>query len=213
MRNLESGQTASFSIHQVAERQRLDPSKITSEYDSLECQMLAEFSGHIGGWQGMKYLHWNMRDVNFGFQALQHRASVHGFELHSIPEADRHDLSRLMVDLYGVGYVAHPRLENLLTLNEIKPRDFLSGKQEADAFDSHEYVALHQSTLRKVHVLANLAGRANVGTLKTNATWWEVHGGSARDVVDWLVKHPLWGLTMGILAVAGIVVGLWFGFS
>ena len=213
VRNLESGQTASFSIHQVAERQRLDPCEITSKYDSLESQMLEEFSAHIGGRQGMNYLHWNMRDVNFGFQALQHRASVHGIELHQIPETHRHDLSRLMVDLYGVGYVAHPRLENLLTLNEIKALDFLTGKQEADAFDDHEYVALHQSTLRKVDVLANLAGRANVGTLKTSATWWEVHGGSAREVLDWLVNHPFWGLTMGILALAGIGVGLWFGFS
>lgn len=119
LRNLESGQTASFSINQVAERQSLPPSEITSNYDSLESQMLREFSDHIAGRQGRKYLHWNMRDVNFGFQALQHRASVHGFDIHDIPEADRNDLSRLLVDLYGVGYVGHPRLENLLRLNQI----------------------------------------------------------------------------------------------
>lgn len=35
---------------------------------------------------------------------------------------------------------------------------------------------LHQSTPRKVDVLATLAGRANANTLETNATWWELHG-------------------------------------
>ena len=40
VRNLESGQTASFSIHQVAERQRLDPCEIRSKYDRLESRML-----------------------------------------------------------------------------------------------------------------------------------------------------------------------------
>ena len=173
--------------------------------------MLEEFSNHIASRQGVKYLHWNMRDVNFGFQALEHRASVHGIELHNIPETDRHDLSRLMVDLYGVGYVGHPRLQSLLTLNKIKPLDFLTGKQEADAFENQKYVALHQSTLRKVDVLANLASRANAGILQTNTSWWEVHGGSARDVLDWLVNHPTWALLMAVLTVAGIGISLWFG--
>ena len=213
LRNLESGQTDSFSIHQVAERQHLDPGQITHNYDDLERQMLREFSGHIAGHRGMKYLHWNMRDVNFGFQALHHRASVHGVELHHIPEVDRHDLSRLLVDMYGVGYVGHPRLENLLTFNEIKALDFLTGKQEADAFENQKYVSLHQSTLRKVDVLANLAGRANTGTLRTNATWWEVHGETARDALDWLVTHPLWMLIMGVLALVGIGISLWFGLT
>jgi hypothetical protein len=191
----------------------MDPCQITHNYDGLESQMLQEFSSHIAARQGVKYLHWNMRDVNFGFQALQHRASVHGFELHHVPEADRHDLSRLLVDLYGAGYVSHPRLENLLTLNDIKALDFLTGKQEADAFEHQRYVALHQSTLRKVDVLANLAGRANSGALKTNATWWAIHGGSARDALGWLVNHPLWALTMAVLAVVGLGVSFWFRFS
>ena len=171
-RKLDSGQTTSFSIHQIAERLHLDPFTITENYDCLERRMLAEFSTYAQQHQDMKYLHWNMRDINFGFQALAHRASVYGIEMYDIPEPRRYDLSRMMIDIYGVGYIGHPRLQNLLKANDIKPLDFLSGGEEARAFDEKKYVALHQSTLRKVDILANLAARAHDGTLRTNATWW-----------------------------------------
>lgn len=211
LRSLESGQTTSFSIHQIAERRGLDPKEITTRYDELERQMLQEFCSHIAKRQGVKYLHWNMRDVNFGFQALEHRARVRGLELHQVPETDRHDLSRLMIDLYGVGYIGHPRLEKLLCLNRIKPLDFLTGEGEAKAFERQEYVALHQSTLRKVDVLANLAARANEGSLRTNATWWELHGGSVRDALDWAANHPVVSIIVFLLTVASVGISLWFG--
>ena len=51
-----------------------------------------------------------------------------------------------------------PRLENLLEKNFIKPRDFLSGPQEAAAPENRNCVGLHQSTLRKVDVIANVTG-------------------------------------------------------
>ncbi|MGH7052864.1 MAG: hypothetical protein ACREFK_13105 [Stellaceae bacterium] len=81
------------------------------------------------------------------------------------------DLARLLIDIYEVGYIGHPRLETLLAKNSIKPRDFLTGPQEAEAFEKRSFVGLHQSTLRKVDVIANLADRAHSRQLKTNMTW------------------------------------------
>ena len=43
VRNLESAQTASFSIHQVAERSGYSLDEIEPNYDKLEKQMLDEF--------------------------------------------------------------------------------------------------------------------------------------------------------------------------
>jgi hypothetical protein len=45
------------------------------------------------------------------------------------------DLSRPLVELYGVGYIGHPRLEKLIELNHITTGDFMTGKQEAEAFE------------------------------------------------------------------------------
>jgi hypothetical protein len=83
----------------------------------------------------MSWVHWNMRDVNYGFAAIEHRYRVLGGTPIQIAEDRKFDLARALVDLYGVGYIGHPRLETLLTKNRIAARDFLSGAQEADAFE------------------------------------------------------------------------------
>jgi hypothetical protein len=144
LRKLSSGQTVSFSIHQAAERDGVSLNYIEEHYDALERRMLDEYFTHISSHRGMRYLHWNMRDINYGFAALEHRYKVLGGEPFVVDDKDKFDLSRLFIEIYGVGYVSHPRLENLLKLNSIKPRDFLSGKEEAAAFDSKKFVALHQ---------------------------------------------------------------------
>ncbi len=202
VRNLDSGQTHSFSIHQVAELQKVDLTQIESQYDLLERKMLDDFfSQHVKTHIGNKYLHWNMRDINYGFAAIEHRYRVLGGEPTTISDDKKFDLSRLLIDIFGTGYVSHPRLETLLLKNSITMRNFLNGKEEAEAFEKREFVKLHQSTLRKVDVIANLAERAYNRQLKTNTSLWEMHGGRARLVLRWLAKNPFLTLLGTILTI------------
>ncbi len=191
VRNLASGQTKSFSIHQMAEKSRKKIADISENFDELEKRMLKEFFEYAKTHIRSHWLHWNMRDGNFGFAALEHRAQALGNTSVEIPEENRHDLARMLIAIYGAGYIEDPRLKRLIDKNKIGSRDFLVGADEAKAFDNREYVKLHQSTLRKVDVLANIAERADSGTLKTNGTWWEIHGGSLGAVFEWLREHWL----------------------
>jgi hypothetical protein len=206
VRRLHSGQTDSFSIHQVAERNGRDPQDIESIYDQLEKQMLKEFFEFVDHHQTQRWLHWNMRDINYGFPALEHRCRVLGNEPVPIHDSQKVDLARLLVDIYGIGYIGHPRLEKLVEKNEISRLHFMSGAEEAGAFIQHNYVGLHQSTLRKVDIIANIAGRAHDGTLKTNASWWDIHGGSVKGAADWLTANPVWGVVIGLLTIVGAVL-------
>lgn len=207
VRNLESGQTRSFSIHLVAEHRGL-LANIEEHYDSLESEMLVELMDHMRVHQHCKWLHWNMRDANYGFEALENRSRALSQAPFHLDERNRYDLSRILIGIYGVGYVGHPRLEKLLALNHITPRDFLSGAEEAKAFERKEFVKLHQSTLRKVDVLANIADRAHRGDLLTLATWWERNGQSVKRAVEWLKEHWLIGAISVLASVAVIVIKL-----
>jgi hypothetical protein len=131
VRKLDSGQTLSFSIHHIAEERCIPFTDIGGHYDVLEREMLERFYAHVGGHKGMKYIHWNMRDINYGFAAIEHRFRVLGGDPVIIDDDKKLDLARLLIDIYGVGYADHPRLEQLLKLNNIKPLDFLTGRQEA----------------------------------------------------------------------------------
>ena len=209
LRKLDNAQTTSFSIHKVAEIEEVPFSDISEHYDSLEKQMLQQFYGHLKSFQSMKYLHWNMRDSSYGFQAIEHRFRVLGgtdAEILVVNDNNKTDLSRLLIEICGLDYIEHPRLDKLLTKNAISRRDFLTGAEEAKAFEDKEFDALHRSTLRKVDVLANIAGRANDRLLKTNASWWDMHGGQATQVLNWITEHPKLGFAGVALALAGIVL-------
>ena len=64
----------------------------------------------------------------------------------------------------------------------------------------------------KVDVLANIAERAENGGLKTNATWWEIHGGTLGAVLEWLREHWLVSAisVVGTVAAAVYKVLPWF---
>lgn len=209
VRKLDSGQTASFSIHQIAELDGVDLAGITAHYDHLERKMLDAFFAHVGAHRGMKYLHWNMRDINYGFAAIEHRYRVLGGNpAFIIPDENKFDLARLLIDIYGVGYTGHPRLTTLLEKNKIQPRDFLNGASEAEAFEQGNFVGLHQSTLRKVDMIANIAGRAQDRSLKTNTTWWEMHGGRLRTFISFAAESRTFQLVAGTASIVGLALAL-----
>jgi hypothetical protein len=209
VRHLDSGQTLSFSIHQVAEERGVPFDQIEAHYDDLEQQMLDAFYQHVGSHRGMRYLHWNMRDINYGFAAIEHRYRVLKKTPVVIEDDKKIDLARLLIDIYGVGYIGHPRLETLLAKNSIKPRDFLTGPQEAEAFETRNFVGLHQSTLRKVDVLANLAERAHTRQLKTNSTWWEMHGGRLRAVTKWIIENKMVAFFASMATFIGLGIAIY----
>lgn len=205
-RNLASGQTESFSIHKVAELRKIPITEIRNHYDGLEKEMLDEFGQFLQRNLHCTWVHWNMRDINYGFQAIEHRHRVlGGTPPQRLPEERKFDLARTLISIYGVQYASHPRLDTIVKLNKITDKSFLVGKDEAAAFDSGEFVKLHQSTLRKVDILANLFGRTVDGSLKTNASWWDARGIHPQAIAEFLSEHWAWTLLAALGSIASIV--------
>jgi len=208
--NLGAGIAESFSIHQAAEVARVTAEDIEGEYDTLERQMLDDFYSHVQQNSGVKWLHWNMRDSNYGFPAIAHRYRVLGGEPIT-PVADRlYDLASLLQDIFGPSYIGHPRLEELAKFNGMTMTSFLSGKEEARAFKNKEYVRLHQSTLRKVNLIANIARKQRMGLLKTKAKGSEVFGSHAVAIFE-AVTDNIWFKLAGLVATPVALIQLALG--
>jgi len=212
VRNLGTGQTTSFSIHQLAERdKKLTVESINQNYNELEKKMLKEFYEYVEKHSGHTWLHWNMRDINFGFPALAHRSRTLGGKPFDIHESRLCDLARLLVSLFGVGYAGHPRLASLVEKNNISDLNFLNGEEEAAAFVNGEYVKLHQSTLRKVDILANIAERTANDSLKTDAKTKEIYGSYPAAIVEFLRDHWIFtiiGIVGGLASIIALVIYL-----
>lgn len=207
VRNLGSAQTTSFSIHQVAERRGIASSDIKKHYDDLERAMLEEWYTYIGRHTTSRWLHWNMRDANYGFPAIAHRFRVLGGTPAEVEESRLFDFAKLLIDVYSPEYASHPRFQTLSKLNHISLKDFLGGQEEADAFDAGEYVKLHQSTLRKVDVMANLFNRYEDGKLETQNEWWQPYGSRILGAGEWCRDHPIVALIMVAIAIVSMVLG------
>lgn len=207
IRNFASGQTHSFSIHKCAEQSGVGASEIPENYDKLERMMLDEYFTFLRSQGGFSFIHWNMRDINFGFQAIEHRYKVLMGEPFVIDDSRKFDMAKELIAIYGPGYTPHGehgRLFGLMTLNKITPKDAMNGKEEARAFEEHRFVALHQSTLRKVDVMSNVLERTLDGTLKTTARWWESRGLHPAVVIEIVREH--WAAT--VLGFVIVIIGL-----
>lgn len=113
IKELDSKQTKSFSIHKVAEEKGIEANAIFSNYDKLEKTMLEQLNSYMRNNTSKKWVHWTMTDMNFGFEAIKHRAAILGIKkICNISQT--YDLSALFKDRYGENYIEHPRLYNLL---------------------------------------------------------------------------------------------------
>lgn len=142
----------SFSIHLIAEIKGIAREDIHDHYDALEGEMLDQFFGFVAENDNGYWLHWNMSNINYGFEALTHRYKVlTQKDAKRIPDSRKFNLSALILSVYGKNCVEHPRMASFMKLNDGEHRDNLTGKEEVDAFAAKEYVKLHKSTMSKVY--------------------------------------------------------------
>ncbi|MEO7994023.1 MAG: hypothetical protein ABI743_06450 [bacterium] len=203
VQSVEQTQSESFSIHKVAELENaLD--QIGERYPELEKKMLEEFYEYVSRHQGYWWVHWNMRDMNYGFSALEHRLRALKGEPVIIPEEKRIDLANLLKQVYGANYAPSPRLESIMNLNGISNRSFVPGSEEPKLFNEGNFMQIHQSTLRKVEVIKQILLRTWEGTLKTNAGWRDMYGTDLIGVLEAFLDS--W--TFKILGILGILASL-----
>ncbi len=207
-RNFSTGQTLSFSIHKSAEQSRVPLTQISNRYDELERHMLDEYFEFLRSRHGYTFIHWNMRDINYGFQAIEHRYKVLGGVPYVIDDTKKIDLARELIALFGVRYTPHGvsgRLHSLMELNRITAKDAMTGGEEAVAFENGEYIKLHQSTLRKVDVMANILERVIDGSLKTNSSWIDRTGLHPAVLIELVTEHWIWSVVLFVAGVVGFI--------
>tara|TARA_R110002020_G_scaffold224690_1_gene434508 strand:+ start:259 stop:1053 length:795 start_codon:yes stop_codon:yes gene_type:complete len=208
VRYLTSAQTKSFSIHKVAELKQIPIDQISEKYDKLEKEMLTEFFKFVEEHKDYNWIHWNMRDINYGFEALKYRATILEATTFDIKEDNKYDLARLLIDKYGKDYSSHPRLPSILEMNKISSKHWLNGDEEAKAFDDKEYVKLHQSTLAKVDVFENILKLTAEESLRTKAKLKDIYGINPQGIFELAKDNWIYSL---IILIISALIGAYLG--
>ncbi|MDT1950084.1 hypothetical protein MX630_04920 [Carnobacterium divergens] len=209
VRQLLDGQTKIFSITQMAELKNIAYKDIKSNLDTLEKELLKRFFKFVKTNAHMNWIHWSMRDHNYGFNAIDHRSETLKIKPESIDDSKKVDFAWLLVKIYGKNYAPKSKMKNLLDLNNINQRDFLSGEDEASAIKNGEYQKINMSTASKVELFSHYFSLAADNKLKTNSKKIEIYGDSLKGKFL-IFKYSWYGkLTTTIFtSVFWIIIGI-----
>ncbi len=208
VRHYQSGQTVSFATHTSADVLGINPADIEAKYDEIERDLLTKFYDFARDRRERYWVHWNMRNVVFGFEHLELRyRKLTGLEPPSIPVEVRINLNDVLKRRYGEDYVGDPRMATLMKLNGDRIQGFLTGKEEAEAFKNKDFIRMNNSAIAKVGFFSHVISAAIKGKLKTAgkgfANWVDRLLASRRARIVAFVAAALG------LAVAIIQLGLW----
>lgn len=180
IQHFDNTQTDLFSLHKSAEILNYSIADIENKFDELEQNLLSDFFNFVKQHSDKYWIHWNMRDSNFGFKALEHRYRVLTGEhpIATVSDDRKIDLARIFKLRFTNKYADHPRIMKLIELNNIKPKDLLTGQEEAQSFNNKEFIRLSFSTTAKVDVFSEFLTLAIDNRLITKTTKKEIYGTS-----------------------------------
>jgi hypothetical protein len=209
VRQFNNAQTNNFSIHQYSEILNTEISPET--YKKIEKELLKDFFKFVDKNGEKTWIHWNMRDSSFGFNALEQRFKVLDGTPTVIDNDKKIDLGYLFKQYFGEGYIGNPHIESLMNLNKFNPKNFLNGKQEAESFDKREYVKLSLSTSSKVNLFSSFITAATNNTLKTKTSKWKMRGTNILGLYATFTssiygKFVIWILNLVIGGIIGALI-------
>jgi len=163
-------QTTSFSTHAIAEELGIERENVMAEFNQIESALLQRFYDFVRDRRDKIWVHWNMRNLTYGFEHLEHRFRVLGNgDATAIPVERRLNLNDMLAQKYGKQYANHPKLLSLMELNGGRHRHLLTGAEEVEAFNESNFIRMHNSTLAKVGFFSAVIQKASKGKLKTSS--------------------------------------------
>lgn len=163
-------QTVSFSTHAIAEALGIPKSEVSTRFPEVERQLLQEFFDFARDRRDKFWVHWNMRNLTYGFEHLEHRYRVLGGQnAPVIPIERRINLNDILANKFGKDFAAHPKQQSLMEMNGGKHRHYLTGIEEVEAFKANDFIRMHQSTLVKVGFFQQVLRKLITGKLITSS--------------------------------------------
>lgn len=212
IRNRDNSNTVVFSIHLMAQIKGKDLLNLSlQDFDYLEKEMLKDFFVYLKKHQSYCWVHWNMRNANFGFEAIDNRFRILGGNPRKIEDQFRYDLPEILGLIYTYDFEKHNtptkgQLLNLTARNKISSRDALKGKDEADAFENKDFLKLHMSTIRKVEMMDRILTLQEKNKLKVNVWLFKSCGITPSGIIEivrnnWIL-FTLWSIVMAVIGMA-----------
>lgn len=201
-----SGFEEHFSIDLEADKAKVPEEEIESNYEELEASMLKSFNKFCKEFKEYYWVHWEMKNVRFGFDAIEHRYKKVFDELDDefikIPLNKRVDMCQLLEKMYGQEFSGNgDRLLNLIKKNSTKLGDsanYFTLAQEEYEFRRKNFSGVAKSVEFKVNSLRRITNLLKTRNLK-------IPNKNRYSIFIEFIAHPIFIL---VLTLIGIFVGV-----
>lgn len=209
---LQSYQSITFSFQIEAQIKKLDTHILTeSHYDVLEKALLSKFFAFVRKYENYNWVHWNMKDANFGFEAINNRYRALGGRPTQIADEHKFDLRKIMDKLYTSDFETRDiggkgKLLHLAERNDIYLYRSMTGAEEAEAFEDREFLRIHISTVRKADIITEILERIDTGEIKVAIGKVRIYGLTIPGIAEivrnnWLLII-IWSILIYVMGAA-----------
>ena len=207
IKSLDNQIDQQFAIHFEADKADIPIDEIHDSYRDLELRILRAFNDFVRRHQECNWIHWDMKNIHFGFEAIKHRyekvfGDLKGYN--EIPINNKKNLRDIIEGMYGESFVNGPdTLKSLLKCNSgnIDNNTYLSSDIESTEFERKNFNNVVKSIDLKVDFIKKATNKLlRRKLIVSNKNHYAVF-------VD-TVNHPIftfigWGAT-----IAGFIIGI-----
>ena len=160
--NMGNEQMLTFSLLKSSENYGVDFFSLTDEEkDNVEYKMLESFYECVERNKDKTWLHWNMKNNNFGFYAINERYKCLGGTPFAFDDAKLVNISDLLKRKYGPNFARDcqwkgeevGKMYDIFSLNKITDAKILGGEAEIKEYILKNLLSVEQSVLAKIKAL------------------------------------------------------------
>lgn len=206
IKSLDDSIDKQFAIHFEADKADIPIEQIQDSYRDLELRILKAYNNFVIRHQNYIWVHWDMRNIHFGFDAIKHRYEKIFENLNDyceIPQNKKQNLRLIIEGIYGEDFVKGPDyLESLLRCNnnQISDQNYLSMDSESNYFEEKNFEIVIRSVDAKVEFIRKATNKLIDNKLIV------INKNNFAIFVD-IVKHPIFTFIGWAATILGLILG------
>ncbi len=197
-----------YAIHLEADKADIPKDQIQDSYRELEFRILKLYNDFVKRHLDCFWIHWDMKNIHFGFEAIKHRyekifETLDGYC--EIPNNKKKNLRTIIEGMYGDNFVTgSDPLKSLLLCNSnnIEDSTYLSRENESSQFENKNFIAVMKSVDIKVEFIKK-------ATQKLSCKKLIVSNKNNYAVFVDTVNHPIFTFIGWVATVTGLIFAIY----
>ncbi len=196
-----------FSLIKEAEKANIDLDDIEDNYEELEYFLLEEFNTFVKKHRDYVWIHWDMNQIDYGFEAIKHRFDITAKELdkelENIAANNKFDLNYLLENMYGVEYTkCSDKMKSLMEENNyIDLNSYMSNKKESEEFNEKHFSQVKNSINSKINFMFSVIEKLENNTLK-------IPNKNNYSIFIEFISHPLFHFVGWVATIVGTLIAI-----